>query len=89
MARFLAVAEMPDLTEAQFRQAFDSMRKWRPERRTWMVKAYCSLNLGKIVVECETPERSSFEAWLRQTGWEVNDIYSIDLIHEAGAIWPM
>jgi Zn finger protein HypA/HybF involved in hydrogenase expression len=89
MARFLAIGEVPALSEEQFRQHFDTIRKWRPERRTWMVKAYCNLSEGKVVIECETPERESFEAWLSKTGWKVHDIYRIDLIHEAGAIWPM
>jgi Zn finger protein HypA/HybF involved in hydrogenase expression len=89
MARFLAIGEMPEITEEQFRQTFDAVRKWRPERRTWMVKAYCNLSQGKVVIECETPEQDSFEAWLQQTGWKVNGIYRVDLIHEAGAIWPV
>jgi Zn finger protein HypA/HybF involved in hydrogenase expression len=89
MARFLAIGDMPDITEEQFRQTFDTIRKWRPERRTWIVKAYCSLSQGKVVIECETPEQQSFEAWLQKTNWKVNGIYQIDLIHEAGAIWPM
>lgn len=89
MARFLAIGEMPGITEEQFRQNFDTIRKWRPERRTWIVKAYCSLSDGKMAVECETPEQDSFEAWLQKTGWKVDHICRVDLIHEAGAIWPV
>jgi hypothetical protein len=89
MARFVAIAETPGLTEAQFRQTFDRMRKWRPERRTWIIKAYCSLADARVVVECEAPERQPFEAWLQKTGWKIAHLHQVDFIHEAGDIWPM
>ena len=89
MSRFIAICEMPGITDEQFRQTFDRVRKWRPDRRTWIVKAYCDLSDGRLVVECEAPERASFEGWLSNTHWKVDGIYGVDLIHEAGAVWPM
>lgn len=89
MPRFVAIAEMPRITEQQFRQTFDAVKKWRYERRSWVVKAYCSLSDGKLVVECETADRTSFEQWLKNTGWKVSGVYQVNLIHEAGSVWPV
>ena len=89
MSRFIAICAEPSITEEQFRETFDRVRKWRADRRTWVVKAYCNLNEGKVLVECEAPERAPFEEWLRNTGWTVDGVYGVDLIHEAGAIWPV
>ena len=51
MARFVAICEKPGITEAQFTQCFDRMKKWRPDRRTYVVKAYCNLSEGRLVAE--------------------------------------
>jgi hypothetical protein len=89
MARYLAIGDAPGLDEAEFRGAFDQFKKWRIDRQSWVIKAYLGSDSGKLVVECETPERSRFEAWLKERGWRMDGIYQIDLIHEAGTIWPV
>jgi hypothetical protein len=89
MARFIALAEMSKNNEQQFKQQFDAIRKWRFERQSWVIKAYCNLSDGKLVVECETPNKARFEQWLKNTGWKVNGVYQVNLIHEAGSIWPV
>ena len=53
------------------------------------MKAYCDLDQGKVITECETPDRERFEQWLKDTGWKTDGIYRVDLIHEAGSIWPV
>jgi len=89
MARYIAIGEAPGLTEAQFRERFNEVKKWRFDKRSWVVKAYCVLGEGKVVIECETPEKGQFEEWLKKTGWKVNGVYGVNLIHEAGSIWPV
>ena len=89
MARFVAICEKPGITDSQFRQCFDRMKKWRPARRTYVVKAYCNLSEGKVIAECEAAEKAAFEEWLKSTGWKVNGTYQVNLIHEAGSIWPV
>ena len=89
MSRYLAICEAPNITEEQFRDKFDRIRKWRPTRRTWVLKAYCSTDQGSVVVECESPEKAPFEEWLANTGWKVNTINDISFIHESGSVWPM
>ncbi|HEX2172853.1 MAG TPA: hypothetical protein VHL09_10465 [Dehalococcoidia bacterium] len=89
MARFVAVSDAPGITADQFRQAFDAIRKWRFDKRAWIVKAYADLNGGKLFIECEARDRGQFEEWLGNTNWQVNAIHEIDLIHEAGTVWPM
>ena len=44
---------------------------------------------GKVITECETLDRERFEQRLRDAGWKSDVIYRVDLIHEAGSIWPV
>ena len=89
MARFFAVAEAPDLDGARFRDALGAMPRWRFDRHAWIVKAYCIPATSTVYVECEAPDRARFERWLRDTGWKASEIHEIDLVFEAGAIWPL
>jgi hypothetical protein len=89
MARYLAIGEKPGLKEEEFRGAFDQIRKWRIDRQSWVIKAYLGTDSGKLVIECETPERARFEEWLSKAGWQVDAIHQIDLIHEAGTVWDV
>ena len=89
MSRFIAIAEKPGLTEDQFREALNRTRKWRFARRGWVLKAYCSLDPGKLMIECEAPEQKDFEEWLDNNGWQASDICRVNLIHEAGHFWPI
>ena len=89
MARFIAVGEVPGLNESSFRSALDEFKKWRIDRQSWVVKAYLAEEQGRLVIECETPDRSRFEAWLRKTGWPLQNIYQVNLIHEGGTLWPV
>ena len=89
MARYVAVSEVPGLTNEQFCRAFDAIRKWRFDRRAWIVKAYCDLSGGRLFVECEAPDQEIFAQWLRKNEWQAENIREIDLIYEAGSVWPM
>ena len=51
MSRYLAVGEMPQISEAEFRDALDAVKKWRIDRQSWVIKAYCNLERGKLVIE--------------------------------------
>ena len=89
MARYLAIGDKPGITAEEFRGAFDQIRKWRIDRQSWVIKAYLGSDTGKMVIECETPERDRFEKWLANAGWQVDGIYQIDLIHEGGNVWDV
>lgn len=89
MARFVAISDVPGITEERFKETLGEVRNWRFDRRAWIVKAYCNLDRGKIIAECEAQEQGQFEDWLKRTGWTVSGIYRVDLIHEAAAIWTV
>lgn len=89
MARFFAVVDAPSNTESQFREALSSMRKWRFDKRGWVIKAFCNQEAGKIYVDAEVPSRERFAQWLQDAGWSSNRIEEVDLVFEGGLIWPM
>ena len=61
MARFIAIHNVPGLTEEGFREKLDGVKQWRPDRRTTILKVYGDLANGKLVSECEAVEQSHFE----------------------------
>ena len=87
MPRFVAIHTCPGITEDKFQQTLGAVSSWRPDRRTTILKVYCNLAEGKMVTECEAVEQSVFEDWLDQVGWTRDDVYRVDLIHQAGHIW--
>lgn len=89
MARFIAIHKVPGITEAEFREKLNSSRKWRPDRRTTIVKVYGDLSSGKLVTECEAVEQSHFEDWIKMVGWPAESIHRIDLVCQVGNIWKM
>jgi len=89
MPRLMAIATIPGITEEQFRAALDQVRKWRPDPRTTIIRAACSLPEGKIVAECEAIEQAHFEDWLKKAGWQWDAIYKVDLVHQTGNIWKL
>ncbi len=89
MARFLGIHSVPGLTEEGFQEALGEVKKWRPDRRTTIVKVYCNLAEGKLFSECEAVEQAHFEDWTRQVGWPCEAIYKVDLIHQVGHIWQL
>lgn len=89
MARFIAIAEKSGLTEEQFRQALNRTGKWRYGKRSWVIKAYCALGDGRLVIESEAPDQAQFESWLSGNGWKAEKVHQVNLIHEGGLIWPM
>ena len=89
MARFIAIHTVPGITEDQFNQVLSAVRKWRPDSRTTILKAYCNLAEGKLVTECEAADQSHFEEWIRQVGWPADAIHQVDLVHQVGHMWKL
>ena len=87
MARYLAIHDVPGITQESFRATLGEVKNWRPDRRTTILKVYCNLEEGKMVSECETVEKTNFEYWMTQVGWPWEAIYKVDLIHQVGQIW--
>ena len=46
MARFLAIHNVSGLTEEAFREKLSAVSKWRPDRRTTILKVYGDLKRG-------------------------------------------
>jgi hypothetical protein len=89
LARYLAIGDLPALSEDEFRNALNAHKKWRIDRQSWVIKAYWNREDGKLVVECETPDKARFEEWLQKAGWQMNEIHRVNLIHEGGVIWSV
>ena len=64
MARFLAIHNVSGFTEEQFREKLSTVSKWRPDRRTTILKVYGDSERGKLVTECEAVEQEHFEDWI-------------------------
>ena len=89
MARFSAIHDVSGLTEEQFREKLSVVSKWRPDRRTTILKVYGDLGRGKLVTECEAVEQEHFEDWIKMTGWPAESIFNVDLIMQVGNIWKL
>ena len=87
MARFIAIHKVSGITEKEFRDKLAAVRKWRPDRRTTVLKVYGDLEGGTLVTECEAVERAHFEDWINMVGWPAQSIHKVDLICQVGNIW--
>ncbi|MSQ06620.1 MAG: hypothetical protein EXR54_03620 [Dehalococcoidia bacterium] len=89
MARFIAIHNVPGITEADFRDKLDAVRKWRPDRRTTILKVYGDLKSGRLVSECEAEEQAHFEDWIKMVGWPAESVHRVNLICQVGNIWEV
>ena len=89
MARFLAIHSVPGITEVDFRDKLDAVKKWRPDRRTTIVKVYGDLENGRLISECECVEQQHFEDWISMVGWPADSIHKVDMICQVGNIWKL
>jgi len=89
MARFIAIHSVPGLTEEGFREKLSGVAKWRPDRRTTILKVYGDLNSGKLVTECEAVEQSHFEDWINLVGWPAESVHKVDVICQVGNFWNL
>jgi len=89
MARFVAIHNAAGITEEQFREKLDAVRKWRPDRRTTVLKVYGDLKTGTLVSECEAAEQAHFEDWINMVGWPATSIHQVDVICQVGNFWKV
>ena len=89
MARFIAIHKVPGITEADFREKLDGVRKWRPDRRTTILKVYGDLSNGRLVSECEAAQQSHFEDWINLVGWPAESIHQVDVVCQVGNFWKL
>ena len=89
MARFIAIPNVPGITEADFREKLDGVRKWRPDRRTTILKVYGDLSSGRLVSECEAVQQSHFEDWINLVGWPAESIHQVDMVCQVGNFWKL
>lgn len=89
MARFIAIHNVPEITEEEFRDKLDAVRKWRPDRRTTILKVYGDLSSGRLITECEAVEQAHFEDWINLVGWPADSIHQVDVVCQVGNIWKL
>ena len=89
MPRFMAIHNISGVTEEEFREKLDAVKKWRPDRRTTILKVYGALDEGKLISECEAVEQSHFEDWINMVGWPADSIHQVDMICQVGNIWKL
>ena len=89
MARFIAIHNVPGITEEDFRGKLDAVRKWRPDRRTTILKVYGDLSSGRLITECEAVEQAHFEDWINLVGWPAGSIHRVDVVCQVGNIWKL
>ena len=89
MARFIAIHNVSGITEAQFRDKLDAVKKWRPDRRTTILKVYGNLESGTLISECEAAEQAHFEDWITLVGWPAVSIHKVDIICQVGNFWNL
>ncbi len=89
MARFIAIHNVSGVTVEEFREKLGAVRRWRPDRRTTILKVYGDLKTGKLVSECEAVEQAHFEDWISMVGWPAESIHRVDVICQVGNCWEM
>jgi hypothetical protein len=89
MTRFIAIHNVPGITEEDFQEKLNAVRKWRPDRRTTILKVYGDLQKGMLISECEAVEQSHFEDWIKMVGWPAQAIHKVDMICQVGNFWKM
>ena len=89
MSRCVAIHSVPGITEEAFRDKLDAVKKWRPDRRTTILKVYGDLSTGRLITECEAAEQSHFEDWISMVGWPADSIHQVDMICQVGNIWKL
>jgi hypothetical protein len=89
MARFIAIHSVPGITEEDLREKLDAVRKWRPDRRTTILKVYGDLQKGMLISECEAVEQAHFEDWIKMVGWPAQSIHQVDMICQVGNFWKV
>ena len=67
----------------------NGVAKWRPDRRTTILKVYADFKSGTMVSECEAAEQSHFEDWINLAGWPAASIHRVDIICQVGNFWKM
>ena len=91
MARFLATHTIEGLSEEQLRDKLGAytggVSKWRPDRRTTILKVYADTSSGRLFTECEAVEQSHFEDWMKMAGWPADEVYQVDYIFQTGDMW--
>ncbi len=91
MPRFLATHSISGLTESELREKLGAytggVSKWRPDRRTTILKVYADTSSGTVFTECEAVEQQHFEDWMKMAGWPADAVHQIDLIFQTGDMW--
>lgn len=87
MGCWVAVGKRPGWETAEaFRANLSDSSKWRADPQTSIVTVI-ALADGRLIAECHAPKREQFEAWLQNSGWQVDSIEAVRHVARTGTIW--
>ena len=89
MGRWIAIGRVQGWDDlSRFGDDLEAVEKWRVGPRTTITEVI-ALADGRMIAECHAGAQADFEAWLEQTGWQVESITPIRHIARTGEIWKV
>ena len=89
MGHWIAIGRKPEWNELdKFTDDLKPPSKWRVDPRT-TITAVMALADGRMLAECHAQKREDFDAWLKQTGWEVESVSQIRYLARTGEVWKV
>ncbi len=89
MGRWIAIGTVPGWDDLdKFTTDLKATGRWRVDPRTTITEVV-ALADGRIIAECHANTRADFDAWLEQTGFQVDSLTPIAHIARAGDIWKI
>jgi len=73
---------------AEAKRELAETSKWRPDPQTTITTVF-ALGDGRLLAECHAVKQEDFEAWLRQSGWQVESLTPIKHLAKTGSIWKV
>ena len=87
MGRWIAIGKVPGWDDlAKFTEALKPTTQWRVDPRT-TITSVIALADGRMLAECHANQQADFDAWLKQTGWQVESVTEIAHVARTGEIW--
>jgi len=89
MGRWIVIGKVPGWDDlAKFTADLKATNKWRLTPRT-TVTSVTALADGRMVAECHADNKSDFEPWLQEKGWQVESITPIRYLARTGEVWKV
>ena len=89
MGHWIAIGRQPAWNDLEkFSNDLQAPTKWRIDPRT-TITTVMVLADGRMLAECHANKQEDFDAWLKQTGWEVESVSQIRHLAKTGEIWKV